>query len=799
MKDSTLRRISLLALVALLGLWASTGRSDVVILKDGFALQGKVMRETERKFDKPSKQFVPQGKGFWLVDDNVRRTIFSFQQISKNEKAVDDKNVGESSALVRLTRSRDVLRNLQMRPVSAVTAMSAFDENWRRVIRFRLGPVQQDYPVEQWLLELNPMFARLETNKYRWSPHYMTRELGPETVVSLLHQHPTLTDKPGQVDNARRIRIFKFLLQAGPAFFDAAERELDAFLRDAPKQKKTVDDYRALLKEARQQDLMEQVELAIKVGRHGWARAQLDKLGKEVTDQNMLARVRTLQSKSDINAEALKEVRKFLQDLPGKVTITGQRQAFGEAANAISAELDPDNLARLEAFLTFARQADSDQKQSRPPTSTPAELMALAVSGWLLGSSAAETKVDVALKLWQTRKFVLAYQKTGTEVDRQQMLKKFNDAPDFDVLAQLLSFLPPPEPAAKVAATAMEMEAQSDVRTGGVKYLLQAPAEYHVGREYPVLIVLNQVGQKPSDILQNWSTLARNHGYFLVAPTWEINVGKAYTFTDVEQAAVLDVVRDLKRKFQIDPDRVFLSGFGEGGNMAFDVGLAHPDLFAGVAPIGGAPRYFAGSYLENAALLPFYTVCGDMAFDPYKPKNYMNEVIRPMYERWVAKGFACLYVEYRGRTAEWFEGELPYIFDWMSRKKRATANPLLPACSTMRPGDNRFWWLSGDDMSSANIKALATWNSSAPNPGYLGGELIARENRLQLKCKGFKKLTVWIGPGMVDISKPVKAYVNLTPYPLIKVTPRLDVLLEDFFQRGDRKQVYFAKLEYKFR
>lgn len=800
MNHCSLRRLSFLTLAALLGLWASTSRGDIIILKDGFALQGKTKRETESTFDKSSKQFIAHGKGFWLVDDAVRKVIFSFQQISKNDKAVEDKDVGQSTATVRLTRSRDMLRNLPMRPVQGLGQTTPFDDNWRRVVQFYAGG-KGPIPIEQWMLELNPTFARVETNKYRWSPYYLTRELGPDTVVSLLHQHPTLKDAPGKVDPLKRVRMFRFLLQAGPSFFDAAERELDQMLRDAPKEKKRVDDYRALLKEARQQDLMEQIDLAIKVGRHGWARTQVDKLAREVTDSNLLAKVRTLQTKSDINAESIKEVRRFLQALPGKVTGAAERQAFGKAADAIGTELDPDNLSRLEAFLTFARQAETDQKQSRPPTNTPDQLMALAVSGWLLGSSAAEAKVDVALKLWRTREFVLAYQKTEVEVDRQQMLKKFTDAPDFDVLAQLLTFLPPSVPVEKVKATTMELVTPvSNLRPAGVNYLVQAPAEYHVGREYPVLIVLNQVGQKPADLLDRWSTMARNHGYFLVAPTWEINVGKAYTFTDVEHAAVLDVIRDLKRKFQIDPDRVFLSGFGEGGNMAYDVGLAHPDQFAGVVPINGAPRYFAGSYVENAAALPFYTVCGDMAVDPYSPKldKYMSEVIRRQYERWVAAGYASLYIEYRGRFGEWFEGELPYIFDWMSRKKRSAANPLLPACSTLRPSDNRFWWLSGEDLSPTCTMTLPTWNSKRPNPGKLGGELIARENRLQIKCLGFKKLTVWIGPGMVDISKPVKVNINVRDYPLTKVTPRLDVLLEDFWQRGDRKQVYFAKLEYRF-
>ena len=44
-------------------------------------------------------------------------------------------------------------------------------------------------------------------------------------------------------------------------------------------------------------------------------------------------------------------------------------------------------------------------------------------------------------------------------------------------------------------------------------------------------------------------------------------------------------LRDAMRRFSIDSDRVFLSGHSIGGDAAWDIGLAHPDLWAGVIPI----------------------------------------------------------------------------------------------------------------------------------------------------------------------------------------------------------------------
>lgn len=45
--------------------------------------------------------------------------------------------------------------------------------------------------------------------------------------------------------------------------------------------------------------------------------------------------------------------------------------------------------------------------------------------------------------------------------------------------------------------------------------------------------------------------------------------------------------RDLRRDFHIHSERIFLAGFGEGGTRALELGLAHPEWFAGIACLSG--------------------------------------------------------------------------------------------------------------------------------------------------------------------------------------------------------------------
>jgi hypothetical protein len=48
---------------------------------------------------------------------------------------------------------------------------------------------------------------------------------------------------------------------------------------------------------------------------------------------------------------------------------------------------------------------------------------------------------------------------------------------------------------------------------------------------------------------------------------------------------------------------------------------------------------------------------------------------------------------------------------------------------------------------------------------------------------------------MIDFDRPLTVRVNLAPvWNKRKVTPSLSVLLEDLYERGDRQQMFLAKI-----
>jgi len=779
---------TLLALVAT----ASFDHAGVLILKDGTTLIGKIRREGQSILE--GGQMVKIGNGFWALDDDhtlperkdfyVRRFIYSQRLVQD----VDDGAVGKPNEWVVLRQPlTPFVTAARIEPIGPILGATEWDINWER--QFKFQPLKQPVvTTKQRITTLTPYCFCVESSRFLWQQMYLTRELGPERTVRLLYSHPELREPAGTADPAKRTRIIRFLKQAG--FYDAAERELDLWMKDAPGDKARIEEERGDMRRLRSREMLDELERAHKAGRHVWVEKRLPTFPQEFSDSKAL---RALQAKYETADESLTAARRLLNDLPPKVSPEAHRVIFTEAAAAILRELNIDNHERLDTFVALGKQAERDAKAGRPVAQTPGDLMALAVSGWLLGNGSAEAKAAAGIRLWHGRRFVFEYLKTATAPGRQQLAEEYqkteSEALAYDELAQLISLLPPIEPEEKLATDVMPLETKLPwAGKQTTNYLVQLPREYTHGRAYPVLVVLHQAIEKPAETLGRWMDLAQQHGYILIAPEWGGgNARPGYNYSAEEHQAVLDSLRDLQRRFNVDSDRVFLAGAGQGGDMAYDIGLSHPDLFAGVAVMGAQPRYFAKAYALNGYHLPFYVVAGELASEAPK-------AIREQFKTWVLRGHPSLYVEYKGRGQEWFAGELPNIFDWMNRKKRATATPELPEVWSMRPTDNRFYWLSGDSMNKASINSISNWRPLLA-PATLQGR-IAESNTINLYAKNYRQVTLWLAPGMVDFGKPVTVMLNTgTKLNQRMITPNIGTLLEDFYLRGDRQRLYVAKIE----
>jgi len=141
------------------------------------------------------------------------------------------------------------------------------------------------------------------------------------------------------------------------------------------------------------------------------------------------------------------------------------------------------------------------------------------------------------------------------------------------------------------------------------------PQAYDPARPAPLLIALHGAGGRGEDVLPAWRPVADALGMLLVAPTDALGQ-EGYSFSREERDDVFVVLRWARRRFNVDENRVHLTGVSRGAHLAWDLALRHPTPWASLAPFIGGPRLHPGEgqnnlrYVENLAHLPIRDLQG---------------------------------------------------------------------------------------------------------------------------------------------------------------------------------------------
>jgi predicted esterase len=798
--------------------WAQR-KEALIVFKDGFYLSGKVVEKRDFILDPSGVSVtIPLSGSLINLDDMVRRMYFIPGQL---QEVLEKKQIERD--LMVLKRYANTSRADAILPGWQVESFSPWNAKWERSLKVHVTRKDGNryLNMDQRIVQVTPHFMHIQTLKYNWDLFHLTKEMGVEGMRPLLSSY--FAEKKEIKDWDRRKLIAMFMHQAG--WHKEAQKELDNLVEEYPSRKDDVAGLRATVKKVLADIFVEDIERAFKAGQHHEVQDRLKAYAKEnmaplVNEKNLLL-AQDLKNKYENLSEKLGQAKTVLSALPKQMS-SATRTPWANVAELILDELNYDTLGRLDTFLVFAEQHLREVKEKTKPTQSPEQVMALAALGWLLGNGSAEPDVKNAQNLLRARAMVLEYQKTDNTVQRNQLLTSVlrDTNLSLDALARIIKNLPPPYPydKTKIGTEPLRLSIELADSRGG-DYYLQLPPDYHHQRSYPVLLVLHGARERADGLMGRMSDLAAQHGFILAAPLWAGNGRNVtYDYTAKEHAVVLDTLRDLRRRFQVDSDRVFLFGWEQGADAVLDIGMSHPDQFAGALSMCGSPRFFTAErdrYQTNAQYLPFYLVDGDR--DGANPK-----AIAAIFKEWVRGIYPALYVEYKGRGSEWFQGELPTMFDWMSRKKRHhpmkemgrrhTGGGVGEEFRTMRECDNRFYWLSTEAIDPHHLNTASNWVRTVA-PATLqanvavGNELIVKGGQKEAKiftqfniqAKHFKQLTLWLAPNVVDLSKPIRIRVNGSQVGSERIIPpNPSVLMEDFFYNGDRQRLYFAKVDLKF-
>ncbi len=130
----------------------------------------------------------------------------------------------------------------------------------------------------------------------------------------------------------------------------------------------------------------------------------------------------------------------------------------------------------------------------------------------------------------------------------------------------------------------------------------------------PVLHSAHGTGGSGTWAVGMWRGIADRLGMIVIAPS-ESGPNDGYHFHVREREIAKSAIRWARLNFDVDENRVYLTGVSRGGHMTWDLALRYPDLSAAVAPMIGGPRWNPNGqnnlrFLENVTSLPIRDLQG---------------------------------------------------------------------------------------------------------------------------------------------------------------------------------------------
>jgi pimeloyl-ACP methyl ester carboxylesterase len=756
-----------------------------LVLKDGRTLTGK-FAEVAGVAESPLAPRIQAGgvqnTPIIIVDDGLRRTFVHRNQVTQVFAA-------EASRDVRINIWQHVAdRGAGVGRIGAALRVEPFDEFGRRM--YELRSTEGVLSVVQGITQITPLYAKLqglrgEGRPIVWECSIATSSIPRETLDRIL------ANAIPQDDIDERLKVVRLYIQSER--YDAAANELTKIVKDFPDRNDLAQET-GPIRQLAARSLLNEIVLRAAAGQHDFARLYLSQFPGEGVEGETLQEVRELLEKYALEDKRRESLIQQLRAEIAKIGDENGRRLAEEFAVEIATEVNDDAISRLTSFERLA----GDRAM------TPEQKVALAVSGWILGTAKATDKFQTAITLAEVREHVRQYLRDPVAANRQRLLTELHDLEGATVanVAQILKLLKPPlgVPAgAQRGLRSYELSVPGLTGQAEVKYLVQLPPEYDPLRQYPTIMTLADAGFTPAGMLDFWAGVASaetgerlgqatRYGYIVIAVDWQQPNQFAYGYSAREHHAVLASLRDASRRFAINPDRVFLSGHGMGGDAAFDIALAHPDLWAGVIPVAALADRYCIRYWRNGETVAWYVVDGEL--DGEK----MAHNAKAVFDRFMLQPkFDLTVVEFLGRGHEPFGDEIQRLFDWMGRKRRRMPEKF--EYETMRPWDNFFWWVELAGMPERSMVMPSTWPPASGTRPYPIKSELTPGGKLFVTANNSRSVTVWLSPELVKFEDPLGVELNGRPMSRERFArPDINVLLEDARTRADRQHPFWAKL-----
>ncbi len=344
-------------------------------------------------------------------------------------------------------------------------------------------------------------------------------------------------------------------------------------------------------------------------------------------------------------------------------------------------------------------------------------------------------------------------------------------------------------------------------------YAVTIPPGYDPARRYQVRFQLHggvggRTDNKPRGNGQI-GTLAGVEQIYVIPYAWNDEPW----WSDDQVLNLHAIVDALKRRYNIDENRVVVAGVSDGGTGTYYVAMRDTTPYASFLPLNGYIMVLANGEIDDGRIFPNNLRDKPMfVINGGKDRLYPISIVEP-FTRHLMKG--GVQIDYHPQpdgehnTKWWPEMQAP--FEKFVRDHPRDPNPDKLTWEAADGEHGRAHWLVIDTFGAApgEAKELPDLNvftdSRGTDPLFVRSktpgrvDLVRSGNTVQATTRGVTAFTLLLSPDKFDFSQPVVVTANGREVFHARVQPSVDTLMKWAARDNDRTMLYAAEIKIKLR
>ncbi|MEO8097457.1 MAG: hypothetical protein ABI811_07120 [Acidobacteriota bacterium] len=346
-------------------------------------------------------------------------------------------------------------------------------------------------------------------------------------------------------------------------------------------------------------------------------------------------------------------------------------------------------------------------------------------------------------------------------------------------------------------------------------YSVNVPANYNPAKRYQVRFQLHggvggRTDNQPRGNGQIGQMAGADDQIYVLPYAWDT----AGWWSDDQVLNLAAIVDSLKRTYNVDENRVVVSGVSDGGTGAYFIAMRDTTPYASFLPLNGYIMVLSNSEIDDGNIFP-----GNLRNKPLflinggKDRLYPISIVEPYTRYFMNHGVEMEYhpqPDGEHNTRWWPEMKDPF-------EKFVTAHPRDPHPDELTwevagTKNNRAHWLvidqlgtpAGENHTFRDLNIIAPADALYPDTG---GTLFSRDNKsgrvdvirkgntVEASTRGVGALTLLLSPDEFNFDQPVKVVANGREVFNAKVQRDVKTLLKWAARDNDRTMLYGAEVK----